>query len=219
AIPSQGTVVLAVAGSGKLGTAAARLDKKTRGVLTRAMKDAAFKGKKEQTLSIHAPGGTRLDRVVLVGLGDVKSLDEVAAERIGAVIYKAVADSQSATVVLEGVDGAELAACVAGGALQRSYRFDKYRTKERKEEKPKLKTLTIQCGNPTEAKKAFSSVSAVVEGIFFTRDLVSEPANILYPVEFAARAKTLSKLGIKVEVLGEAAMKKLGMGALLGVGD
>ena len=55
-----------------------------------------------------------------------------------------------------------------------------------------------------------------VDAVFFTRDLVSEPANVLYPVEFARRAKELTKLGVKVEVLGEAEMKKLGMGVAAG---
>jgi leucyl aminopeptidase len=59
----------------------------------------------------------------------------------------------------------------------------------------------------------------VADGMFFARDLVNEPPNVLSPVEFARRAKGLTKLGVKVEVLGEAEMKKLGMGALLGVGQ
>ncbi len=223
-VPSQGTVVFGVADNGKLGPAAAKLDKRAQGSLSRAMKAAAFKGKKEQTLEILAPGGTRLDKVVLVGLGPVKSLGEVAAERIGAVSYKAISKEPSATIVLEGLGDASadegvLAAHVAGGVLLRSYRFDKYRTKEGKDEKPKLKTLVVQCGSVASAKTHFASVSAVADGIFFTRDLISEPANVIYPASFAARTKALTKEGVKVEILGEAAMRKLGMGALLGVGD
>ena len=224
AVPARGAVVFGVSSSGKLSPAATKLDKRTRGVLDRAMRAAAFKGKKEQTLEILAPGGTRLDRAVLVGLGDVKSLNDVAVERIGAAIYKALAKEQGAVVVLDNLgaaamDSARLAAHIAGGARLRSYRFAKYRTKESKDDKPKLKTLTIQCDAPAEARKSYALVSAVTDGIFFTRDLVSEPANVIYPVSFAARTKELVKDGVKVEVLNEAAMHKLGMGALLGVGD
>jgi leucyl aminopeptidase len=69
------------------------------------------------------------------------------------------------------------------------------------------------------AKAAYVPLKAVAEGVAFTRDLVSEPANILYPAEFAKRVKALSKLGLEIEVLGEAEMAKLGMGSLLGVGQ
>ena len=258
AVPSQGTVALGVTGSGKLGPAAAKLDKRTRGALRRAMKAAAFKGKKGQTLEILTPAGTRLDKVILVGLGDTKSLNDVTAERIGATIYKALAKEPLAVVVLDNfsgaaMDGAVLAARVADGTRLRSYRFakyrtkeskddkpkllslivqcdtptearkiyvsTKYRTKESKDDKPKLLSLIVQCDTPTEARKIYVSVSAVTDGIFFARDLTSEPPNVIYPASFAARTKELAKDGVKVEVLGEAAMRKLGMGALLGVGE
>ena len=224
AVPSQGTVALGVTGSGKLGPAAAKLDKRTRGALRRAMKAAAFKGKKGQTLEILTPAGTRLDKVILVGLGDTKSLNDVTAERIGATIYTALAKEPLAVVVLDNfsgaaMDGAVLAARVADGTRLRSYRFAKYRTKESKDDKPKLQSLIVQCDTPTEARKIYVSVSAVTDGIFFARDLTSEPPNVIYPASFAVRTKELANDGVKVEVLGEAAMRKLGMGALLGVGE
>ncbi len=222
-VPAQGTVVFGVTDNGKLGPAAAKLDKRANGSISRAMKSATFAGKKEQTLEVLAPGGTKLDKVILVGLGDLESLNEAAAERIGAVVYKAVAKESAATVVLDvlraSANDGGLAAHIAGGVRLRSYRFDKYRTKESKSDKPKLKTLVVQCDAQASAKASFTSVSAVADGVFFTRDLISEPANVIYPASFAARAKALAKDGVKVEILGEAAMRKLGMGALLGVGD
>lgn len=222
--PSQGAVAFGVTSSGKLGPAAAKLDKRARGTLSRAMKAAGFKGKRERVLEVLAPSGTRLSKVVLIGLGDAKSLSDKSAERIGAALYKALANESGATVILDGLgsakmDGAVFAAHLGGGAKLRSYRFDKYRSKESKEDKPKLKSVTIQCEAPTSAKKNYATVSAVVDGALFARDLISEPANVIYPASFAARAKELAKFGVKVEVLGEAAMRKLGMGALLGVGD
>ncbi|MCX7373785.1 MAG: leucyl aminopeptidase, partial [Alphaproteobacteria bacterium] len=99
----------------------------------------------------------------------------------------------------------------------RSYRFDRYRTTEKAEDKPKLTKLTIATSDAGAAKTAFAPMKAVVEGVFLTRDLVSEPANILTPVEFADRLKGLEKLGLGVDVLGPKEMKKLGFGALLGV--
>src|SRR5260370_1400652 len=104
-------------------------------------------------------------------------------------------------------------------ARLRSYRFDKYRTKEKPEQKPTLERLAILAADSADAKKRWTALDKVADGVFFTRDLVPEPANILYPESLAAHAKSLEKLGVKVEVLDEKQMKKLGMGALLGVGQ
>ena len=218
AVPTQGVVVLGVAEGGKLGPAAAKLNKQTRGTVSRAMKAAEFTGKREKSLGIVAPAGSKLDRIVLIGLGSAKTLDAVAAERIGAVIYDLGSKDANVAVILENIY-AGLAAHVAGGVALKSYRFAKYRTKEDKDAKPKLKSVVVQCDSPSEAKKQHAAVSAVVDGVFFTRDMVTEPPNVIYPESFVARAKELTKDGVKVEALGEAALKKLGMGALLGVGQ
>src|SRR3989338_70602 len=79
--------------------------------------------------------------------------------------------------------------------------------------------MKFLCDSPERAQTAFALRECVAAGVFLARDLVSEPANILYPETLAGRAKELSRLGIKVEVLGENSMKRLGMGALLGVGQ
>jgi leucyl aminopeptidase len=103
------------------------------------------------------------------------------------------------------------------GAVLRHYRFDRYRTTEKAQDKPKLGKLTLATAEATAAKAAFAPMKAVAEGVFLTRDLVSEPANVLTPAEFADRCRDLTKLGLEVEVLGPKEMKKLGFGALLGV--
>ena len=85
--------------------------------------------------------------------------------------------------------------------------------------KAKVNAVRIVTPDIAAAQKAHAGLAAVAEGVFFARDLVNEPPNVLYPAEFARRAKAqLSKLGVKVEILGEAEMKKQGFGALLGVG-
>ena len=218
AVPATGAVVLGVAAGSRLNPTAAKLDKRTKGAISRAMKVANFTGKREKTLTIVVPAGTKLSRLVLLGLGDVKTLDNATAERLGAVAYDSVSSDPSAAIVLDGV-GCGLAAYVAGGAKLKSYRFTKYHTKADADSQPKLKTLAVQCDSAPDARKIYEGVEAITDGIFITRDLVTEPANIIYPESFAARAKELAKDGVKVEVLGEAAMKKLGMGALLGVGQ
>jgi len=120
---------------------------------------------------------------------------------------------------------AEAAVAVAEGARLRAYRFDGYRTKNNNNNnnnnsgKPALTTLTLRCRGSAKAKANYRARDKVAQGVFLTRDLVTEPPNILYPETLAKRCRELVKLGVKVEILGEARMKRLGMGALLGVGQ
>src|SRR5438105_4428207 len=114
------------------------------------------------------------------------------------------------------VSETELAAHLAFGAMLRSYRFDGYRS-IREDEKPTVKKVVVATADAGAARKLWSGLSAVAEGIFLARDLVNEPPNILHPEEFARRALELRKLGVTVETLDVPAMKKLGMNALLGV--
>ena len=116
---------------------------------------------------------------------------------------------------------AEQVAALALGARLRSYSFDLYKTKRKddEDEAPKRIELTFACSNPGSAEKAWTRRAAIGDGVALARDLVNEPGNVLFPGEFARRASGLSKLGVHVEVLDVAAMRKLGMGALLGVGQ
>jgi len=221
-LPATGSVVLAISKGGKLPAGAAALDKAMKGGLARAMKVARFAGEKGKSIDLLAPTGTGLDRVRVLGLGEAKALDDLTLQDAGGSFYRALSQEPAVTVVVDALPGcslsaADMAAEIAFGARLGSYRFDKYLTKEKPEDKPKLKDLTLACDGHLKARQAFTPKDAVAEGIFFTRDLVSEPPNVIYPKSLAAHCRTLSKLGVKVEVLGRAEMQKLGMGALLGV--
>jgi leucyl aminopeptidase len=128
-----------------------------------------------------------------------------------------------ATVVAEWADGSMKLAQVADlamGIKLRAYAFDRYKTKRKDDDKPAASfSVTVGVADTAAASKAFASNVAISDGITLARDLVNEPANILYPAEFARRATALRKLGVKVDVLDIKAMEKLGMGALLGVGQ
>ena len=225
-LPVTGVAVVGVLSNRKMTPSAKALDKKMSGGLVRAMRASKFQGKKDQGLTVMVPAGTRLERVYVIGLGKASALDDLAWQSIGGRIYAALVGktSQTIAVAVDALDGCKMkpgamAANIAFGARLRSYRFDKYRTKLKDEDKPVLKTLDL-CGNGhANAKTEFRSLDKIADGVFFTRDLVSEPANILYPETLANEAKTLARLGVKVEVMGESQMKRLGMGALLGVGQ
>jgi leucyl aminopeptidase len=221
-IPDEGTLVVGVteteAPTGLLGD----IDKQSKGAVARAMKAARFTGAKGQVVELLAPAGLDLDRLLIVGLGKADKFDGAAAESLGsATVARLLTSGEKAATVLLQVQkaDAEHAARVALGAVLRGYRFDQYRTTQKKTDKPTLAKVNIGAADPAEAKKAWRAHEAVANAIFFTRDLVTEPPNVLHPEEFAKRARKLEDLGLEVEVLGEKEMAKLGMHTLLGVGQ
>ena len=227
AATGDGAWVVGAVEGGILLPSAVRLDKASGGILTRALKFSRFTGKTGQMLEVLAPAGVKASRLLLVGLGKAASLDEKGLETLGAQIVARLYTSGETAASIEidlpkgsKVKKAEVAAHLAFGVKLKSYAFDKYRTRNLDEYEKKLKTIRIVTQDPVAAKKAHAGLAAVADGIFLARDLVNEPPNILSPAEFARRAKAqLSKLGVKVEILGEAEMKKRGFGALLGVGQ
>ena len=123
--------------------------------------------------------------------------------------------------VAEGASIGQTAAAaeIAFGAQLRSYRFDKYKTKQKPEQKPSLARLTAATSRPSAAKRAYQSLEKTAAAVFLTRDLVSEPANVIYPETLAAAAERLAELGVEVEVFDEHKLQDLGMNALLAVGQ
>ena len=222
---SGDVLVLPVGTSKALSARGQALDKQAGGAIKRALSSGKFTGKRGQYMSVVMPQAAKCDRVLLAGTGDGKNLDAQALENLGGgcVPHLNAVGAKSATFLLEGVKAStpagDAAARIAHGASLRSYRFDKYFTKKTAEEKPTLAAFSVALSGAKNAVKPYAELEKLAEGVVFTRDLVSEPANIIYPESLAAQAKDLKKLGVEVEVLGVAAMKKLGMGALLGVGQ
>ena len=118
------------------------------------------------------------------------------------------------------IDDVKAAAHMALGASLRGYSFTKYRTKLTDDQKIALEALTIGVSDPQEAERRFAQLQPVIKGVFLARDLVTEPPNAIYPESMAQRAQQeLTPLGVEVEILDVPAMEKLGMGALLAVGQ
>jgi len=226
AIPKafSGNVAAFVGGDKQLLGAAQAIDAAGSGGISRAIGSSRFTGAKNQNLVVLGQAG--LGRLLLLGVGKGRDLDARTAESLGGLIVADAnaAGQKSVTVVVEPVKGnrltpGQIAAHLALGAQLRNYRFDKYKTKDKPEQKHSLVEITIAVAAPAEARRAYEKLAPAIDAVFFTRDLVSEPANELYPVEFARRAKELTKLGVKVQILGEAEMKKLGLNVLLAVGQ
>ncbi len=205
---------------------AAAADAATDGAVSRAIEKGRFTGKKDQTIAIPAPAGLAVERIVLLGLGDASALDALAVEEVGGALLPTLngQGADAAVVALDPLEGCSLdapalAAHLAYGARLRGYRFDKYRTKEKDEDKPTLTRLTAMCAGVGAAEQIYGDLSRIADGVEFTRNLVSEPSNVVYPESFAEQIEGLSPLGIDVEILGEDAMGELGMGSLLSVGQ
>ena len=225
-LAKPGALALLVTEGAALRGVAADLDGKLGGALRRAVKAAGFSGKSGSVLELVGPQGTAASRILLAGLGKSGDVTAASLEKAGGELVGRIekANEGSLSIILDGISApkitaGEAAARVAFGARLRAYRFNKYKTKKNDDgKKTELKSVTVMSRAVAAARKEYGTFSKVADGMALARDLVNEPPNVLFPGEFAKRAKALSKLGVKVEVLGEAQMKKLGMGSLLGVG-
>ena len=184
-----------------------------------ALNRQRFEGDAAALAELFVPADAGVRRLIVVGTGEGGPED--SAEKLGGAITARLLTSGETHAVLDlsGLNyDADAAARVALAAGLRAWRYDRYRTKLKDKQKPSLKELTI-VGAPAQAAERWEARwKPVLDGVSFTRELVTEPANIIYPETFVERAQAAVKgLGIDVEVLDGAAMRKLGMGALLGV--
>ncbi|MFO7739657.1 MAG: leucyl aminopeptidase [Desulfatiglandaceae bacterium] len=224
-LKKRGALALCVFEGRTLTGTAAAVDRKTDGMLTRAIKTSRFKGEKNQTLELLAPAHVSATRILLFGLGRLKDITRTTLQAVGGTFTAKLMFSgeRNASMVIDTIeetdlDSASMASNVGFGAKLRSYRFDRYETKTPPDKKPTLEKLTLMLEKPKPAQERYAALEKVAQGVFFTRDMVNEPANILYPEKMVDRARCLEELGVEVEALGAEKMKKLGMGALLGVG-
>ncbi|MFQ5565908.1 MAG: M17 family metallopeptidase, partial [Paracoccaceae bacterium] len=211
-----GTLVVFADGEGKLGPAAAAIDEAAGGAFGRAVADPEFKAKPGTVRSLRFPAGVAADSVILACLGDAP--DRAAARKTGGAIAKALGKGDL-TICTAGIDADKLTAELVWAVVLRLYDFREYKTADDDNSDPGERAITVLTGRPAALHKLFAPFAARAEGIFFTRDLVNEPANRLTTDEFAARLAAMTALGIEVEVLGEDALEKLGARALLAVGQ
>ena len=223
-LPTDGRVIV-FAGKGlALGPLASKLDNITGNLISKVAELEKFTGEKKSSISILAPANSELSQIVVLGIGDV---GEYAADdwaRLGGATLGCL-DKNAFTIVLEKPDGQQIADSdqidFLSGINLRAYDFDKYKTKEKdkKQEENADHTIIISAADPGKLQKLWAVEIGVSAGVMLARDLVNEPANILGTLEFADKAKELESLGCEVDIIGEAKLAELGMGALLGVGQ
>lgn len=219
---ARGILVVFCDDSMKFGAATAKVLGEAAATVKRAAATSQFKGKNASVLDVLAPEGLKATRLIVIGTGkpaDVKDNDFL---KFGGVLAGKIRGSDAVTVLADlpsrPMTPAQ-AASVAAGVLLRAYKFDRYKTKKKdgEDDAGGNATVSIAVDDVAAAKKAFVPDSHIVDGVILARELVNEPPNVLFPVEFARRASELKKLGVEVEVLDVKAMTKLGMGSLLGV--
>ena len=221
---SRGILVVFCDNSLQFGAAARKALGTVADLVGRVAAANRFKGKSGSVLDMLAPQGLKASRLIVVGLGKLSAIKDHDFLKLGGVIAgKLRAGGDAVTVIADLPDAAmkpEQAAAIGAGLRLRAYAFDRYKTKKKDGEDTALRAdVSVAVSDPGAARKAFSSDAHIVDGVILARELVNEPPNILYPVEFARRAAQLRKVGVDVQVLDVKAMTKLGMGALLGVGQ
>jgi leucyl aminopeptidase len=188
-------------------------------LVDRAITAARFEAEAGTIASFFITEGSQASQVLLVGVGNEASAE--ACEKAGAALVVRLLTSGETQLVVDFAPlssqvTAEAVARFAFGAQLRSWRHDVYRTKLAAKARPTL-TEIILVNTPDGSEAAWKRLEAVAEGVAFTRELVTEPANVIYPESFVERCRAFEALGIEIEVLDEDAMRAAGMGALLGV--
>ena len=205
-----GRIALLADGPTGLTPAARKLDKATRGALVRAMASDAFgKLKPGEAMELAFPAGLAAESLQIVRLP--KRTDPPSSRKAGAAIGKGLGKADLLVVAENHPRAAE----VSFGLAMRAYDFTPHKTGDQ----PARGAVEMMVASPEAVAAEAAPMAAVAEGVFFTRDLVNEPANVLTTDDFAARLAAMQELGLEVEILEEKDLVRLGMGALLGVGQ
>lgn len=177
---------------------------------------ARFEGEAGSVIEHVAVEGADARRLLVGGVGAGTPED---FEKAGGALAARLLTSGETRLVVDarGANAGSVGRLAAAAAL-RCWRHDRYRTKLPAKQRPTLDELVVVT-EAAGAQAELDRVLAVVEGVSFTRELVSEPANIIFPESFVERCRHFAELGIEIEILDDDAMRALGMGALLGVGQ
>ncbi len=206
---AEGRVAVCVTPDGKLDQGGRRVNRLTKGTLVRMVDAGTLDGKSPgDVVTLDWPAGMAAKALDIVVLPRAASIDD--SRRAGVALGRKLGDAS--LLLLAG--GLKRPVEVVLGAMLRAYAFRIHKTAEAKTPG----TLTAMVANPSEVEAEAAPALAVAEGVFFTRDLVNEPANHLTTTEFASRIGAMADMGLKITILEEADMEKLGMGALLSVG-
>ncbi|MAS87495.1 MAG: leucyl aminopeptidase [Micavibrio sp.] len=223
---SYDTAILFLTDIKKLPNKAKMLDDSVKGHISHTLSnDNGFKAKYGQSIIVPLPKSAAYKRVLIMGIGDVKEITDQKLRQLGGKLQVALktASAEKALYLYEEdkVLAVEKFNLIAEGLLRRNYVFDRYKTKKKEDEaKADIHSVTLDAEELSAVKKGFKEVEALIGGVDFTRDLVSMPPNDLYPESFAKIVeKELKPLGVKVTIIDEKKLLKMGAGAIMAVGQ
>jgi leucyl aminopeptidase len=199
------------------------LDRITGGILAATMKAGEFKGDGGETALIRfaKKGKVKASRLLLVGMGDREEYKVSAVSIVSGTATRFFRQrSLKSFALMPRCDGysVEIAQNATQGVITSLFELDKYKTKDKNDKTISTFVVCIPDAKPADLKEGIARGTAIGESMNFTRDLANEPPNILTPTEMAKRAQEMAKeVGLKIEILDEARMEKLGMGSLLSV--
>ncbi len=187
-------------------------------------KSKSFKGKFGEIEILMLSNGSSYDHLVLLGCGDKDKFSNIEAEKLGGKLLAALESSKVESIEFfadnDLKDSGILMAHLGAGMKLRSYKFEQYKNPDADDEKFELTSAHFVLFDSDIAQNIYDVQACINEGVFFARDLVNEPPNELYPDIYAKRIKAqLKPLGVEIDIFDEKKMRKLGMGALLAVGQ
>ena len=199
------------------------LDRITAGLLAAAYKSGEFKGDSGETLLLRfaRKGKVKASRLLLIGMGEREDYKVAGVSIVSGTAARVFRQSNvKSFAVLPRCDAysVEIAQNAAQGVITSQFELDKYKTKDKNNKTINTFIVCVDGATAADLKEGIARGTAIGESINFTRELANEPPNILTPTEMAKRAQDMAKeVGLKIEVLDEARMQKLGMGSLLSV--
>ena len=216
---SSKTALLLVCFSGKQILNTNFLSEATR----KLVKDFTSKNKNKQNIiqTINLSENKNINHIILAKPDDAKKINSFQYEEFGGKVFTHI-EKQGIQEISVLIDGEEKSLklnieSIINGMKLKSYKFDKYKTITKK--KTNIKKISILNNSKMFNKQELNNITSMnsLKGIFLTRDLVSEPANVLYPQKFVEICNQMKKSGISIEVFDEKKIKALGMNALIGV--
>jgi len=199
------------------------LDRITAGLLAAAYKSGEFKGDSGETLLLRfaRKGKVKASRLLLIGMGEREDYKVAGVSIVSGTAARVFRQSNvKSFAVLPRCDAysVEIAQNATQGVITSQFELDKYKTKDKNNKAINTFIVCVDGATAADLKEGIARGTAIGESINFTRELANEPPNILTPTEMAKRAQDMAKeVGLKIEVLDEARMQKLGMGSLLSV--
>ncbi|MFN3944523.1 MAG: leucyl aminopeptidase [Allosphingosinicella sp.] len=213
-------LVLPLGRADDLASRGTMLDAASREAVARALEAARFEYRRNATLPLRGIGPWR--QILVIGTG-TQPLTAPQLQDIGGTAARALAEEDGPVAVAAAGLGADAAHLIALGARLGGYRFEGYRSEDPERPRPagRAAPLTVVAADPAAAQARWQAGAALADGVFFARDLVTEPANIIYPESFVERTREAFRglPGVTVRALDERQMRDMGMGAIMSVGQ